>query len=126
MAISPRWGALGALARAVRAATRPGSPSLGERFAAVPRLVRATAAGQYHGTTRGRLLMILAAALYVISPVDLVPEVLLSVVGLADDALVVGWIATALVNETESFLAWERGERRSPSAAETVQGHVIR
>jgi len=27
--------------------------------------------------------------------------------GLADDAMVLGWLAAALVTETESYLAWE-------------------
>jgi len=64
--------------------------------------------------------MIVGALLYVVSPVDLVPEMIVPIVGLADDALVISWIAVSLVNETESFLSWERDRVR------TVRGHVIR
>lgn len=113
------WGAFRTLATAVRTATRPGTPGLGARMASLPRLVRATIRGEYAGTTRGRLLMLVAALLYVVSPVDLVPEMFLSILGLGDDALVVAWIAASLVNETESFLGWERDRDR------TVPGHVI-
>ena len=64
-----------------------------------------------------------------LSPFDLVPEAFLSIFGFADDALVVSWIAAALVNETETFLAWERGpegvRRGSPAPADTVPGHVV-
>ncbi|GAA4716952.1 hypothetical protein GCM10025782_12480 [Pedococcus ginsenosidimutans] len=133
-----RWGALRTIASALRTALRPGTPSMGERAASVPRLVRATFRGEYTGTSRGRLLMIVAALGYVVSPIDVVPEAFLSVLGLADDAVVASWIAAALVNETESFLRWERtaapvgadapGRRtwRSRGAGRTVPSHVVR
>jgi uncharacterized membrane protein YkvA (DUF1232 family) len=134
-----RWGAFRTIATALRIATRPGSPSMGERLASLPRLVRATFRGEYAGTSRRRLLLVLGAVAYVVSPVDFVPEVFLSVFGLADDAMVVSWIAAAVVNETESFLAWEKsvpsgraasasGSAPGSSAAarETVSGRVIR
>jgi uncharacterized membrane protein YkvA (DUF1232 family) len=114
---------------ALRTATRPGSAGLGERLRAVPRLVRATVRGEYHGTTTGRLFMIAAAVAYILSPVDVVPEALFSLLGLADDAVLASWVAASLVNETEAFLAWERSpgaERRErPSRTETVPGEVI-
>ena len=88
-------------------------------MASVPRLVRATVRGEYAGTTRGRLLALVAALLYVVSPIDLVPEMFLPILGLGDDALVIGWIAARVINETESFLTWERNRDR------TVRGHVI-
>lgn len=118
-ATAVRWGAFRAIARALRAVTRPGGPGIGERLASLPRLVRATARGEYAGTSLGRLLLLLGAVAYVVSPVDLMPEAALAIVGLADDALVVSWIATTVVNETEQFLAWE--EQRS----RTVPGHVV-
>lgn len=105
---SARWGMLRALGLALRAATRPGAPGMAERLAAVPRMVRAAMSGQYEGVSRGRLLGMLAAVLYVVSPVDLVPESLFTVLGLADDAMLVTWLATALINDTEAFIGWER------------------
>jgi uncharacterized membrane protein YkvA (DUF1232 family) len=71
-----------------------------------------------------------AGVAYVVSPFDLVPEGFLTVFGLADDAMVVSWVAALLINETESFLAWERGAegaRRPTSASpyDTVPGHVV-
>lgn len=96
------------LMSAVRSATRPGAPSMAERAGSVPRLVRAVAAGDYRGMTVGRLGMLAVAAAYVISPVDLLPEGFLAVFGLADDAMVLSWLAANLVTETEEFLEWER------------------
>lgn len=108
MAMS-RWGVFRTLATALRTAVRPGGPSMGERLSALPRLLRATFRGEYRGTTAGKLFLVAAAAAYVLSPFDLVPEAFLSIFGLADDAMVVTWIAATIVNETDAYLAWERG-----------------
>ncbi len=131
MAATSRLSALRALFTAVRIAARPGGPSLWQRLAALPRMVRATATGRYPGITLGRLALIAGAAGYVVSPIDLMPEVVLGVVGLLDDAVVLGWVATQLVVETESFLEWERarasdGSSRAAAGGETVPGHVVR
>jgi uncharacterized membrane protein YkvA (DUF1232 family) len=129
---------LAALARALRGATRPGEPGLADRLHAVPRWVTATLSGAYPGTSRGRLVAIAAGVLYVLSPVDLVPEAVLPLIGLADDAMVVAWLAGQLLGETDEFLRWERerprgawsGRGRSaaghPAAHDTVRGHVVR
>jgi len=103
-------------AAALRSATRPGAPSMGERFSALPRLLRAVRSGQYGGMTTGRLAMMAAAAAYIVSPVDLMPEGFLAVFGLADDAMVLSWLAATVLTETESFLAWEKQATHVPGA----------
>lgn len=90
-----------------RATSRPGSASVAERAQCVPRLVRATLDRSYTGVAPARLALVAAAALYVASPVDLVPESVLPIVGLADDALVLRWAVRAFVEETDRFLVWE-------------------
>ncbi|MGL5849887.1 MAG: YkvA family protein [Phycicoccus sp.] len=122
MSRSGRLASAGAVFRAVRLATRPGGPSLGERVGALPRLVRATVRREYTGTSTGRLAVAVVALGYLVSPVDLVPEALLGPLGLADDALVVGWLAARFVEETESYLSWERSR---PAGGDTVPGHVV-
>lgn len=98
------------LAHAMREASgAPGAPSLWARVRAVPRMIRAVRSGEYQGLTSMRLMMLLAGVGYVVSPIDLVPEGFLLALGLVDDVLVVGWVATALMRETEDFIAWERG-----------------
>ncbi len=124
-ATSVRWGALRSLATAFRTATRPGTPGVGTRLAALPRLAWATLRGEYHGTSRGRLLALVAALLYVVSPVDLVPELVLPFIGLGDDAVVISWIAVSLINDTESFLHWER-DRDLSVPGDVIRGDVIR
>ncbi len=90
-----------------RATSRPGSASVVERAQCVPRLVRATLDRSYTGATPARLALVAAAAVYVASPVDLVPETVLPIVGLTDDALVLRWAVRAFVEETDRFLVWE-------------------
>ncbi|MFY1636052.1 YkvA family protein [Solwaraspora sp. WMMB335] len=99
-----RAAAFAALGRALTAGAR-GGPSLGRRIAALPRMILATMRGEYDGGLR--LALMTAAVAYVASPFDLVPEAFLMVLGLADDALVVTWLAGSVLAETERFLAWE-------------------
>ncbi len=117
-----RLVAVGALYKAVQKALRSGGPTLGERASAVPRLARAVLGGDYVGLSKGRLVMMLAAAGYIVSPVDLVPEGIFGIFGLADDAMVLGWLATQLVEETEAFLQWERSVGRTPRGESTAPG----
>jgi uncharacterized membrane protein YkvA (DUF1232 family) len=80
-------------------------PSIGQRLAALPRMAWQTLMGRYDGGAR--LLMILAGVVYVASPVDLLPEAFLLVPGLLDDAVIIAWLAGAVLSETDRFLKWE-------------------
>lgn len=108
-----RSARLFSLAGAVRAAARPGAPSLADRARAVPRMISAAASGRFGGM-RGRLALMALAAAYVVSPLDLVPEGLLGAFGLVDDTVVVAWLATALIGATDEFLRWESGSYANP------------
>ena len=110
------------VASVVRASLRPGGPSVAERVHVVPRLVRATLDGTYAGTSMGRIGLVAAAVAYVASPIDLLPEAFLPVLGAADDAFVIGWVVKAFVEETDRFVAWELAE--GPRASQTVRGEA--
>jgi uncharacterized membrane protein YkvA (DUF1232 family) len=75
--------------------------------------------GGYPHLARGRIAMAALALLYVLSPVDLVPELFVPLIGLADDALVAAWLVGVLLSETDAFLSWDRERSR------TVRGEVI-
>jgi hypothetical protein len=100
-----RTAAFTALARALMSGAR-GGPSLSKRLAALPRMLKATAKGEYDGGMRVALMA--AAAAYVVSPIDLIPEAFLLVVGLVDDAVMIAWLAGTVLSETERFLEWEK------------------
>lgn len=142
MATRSRWIAFTTLVRAVRGTMRPGEPGLGDRLRALPRLVSVTLSGRYRGMTPRRLGLMVLALVYVVSPIDLLPD-MLPLLGLADDAMVVAWLAGAVLSETGDFLTWERGASaqtrrswfghradRSPrgdqGSPDVVRGHVVR
>ena len=76
-----RAGAARALLEAVRGSRAPGAPGVGERLAALPRLAAATLSGRYEGMRRSRLALLAVGLLYLVSPVDLVPEAFLFLFG---------------------------------------------
>ena len=104
-----RTAAFTALARQLMRGAR-GGPSLSKRVAALPRMLMATARGEYDGGLRVALMA--AATAYVISPIDVIPEAFLLVVGLADDAVMITWLAGTVLAETERFLEWEKQRDR--------------
>jgi uncharacterized membrane protein YkvA (DUF1232 family) len=116
-----RVAAFVALARALRASGRPGTPGIGAHLAAVPRMLKLGLTGRYPGLGKSRILLAVLGVLYIVSPVDLMPELLFSVFGLGDDAFVAAWVAGALLGETDAFLRWEAEDSRR-----VVVGEVIR
>ena len=103
-----RLAAFTVLWRAVVRGQRPGAPGLGERLSATPRMVREAVAGRYAALGRTRLALLGLALAYLISPVDLIPEAVVPLVGLADDGVVALWLAGAFLAETDNYLSWER------------------
>jgi uncharacterized membrane protein YkvA (DUF1232 family) len=99
-----RTAAFTALVKALTSGSR-GGPSLSKRLAAFPRMIRATMRKEYDGGVRVALMT--AATLYVVSPIDVVPEAFLLVLGLADDAVMIAWLAGTILSETGRFLEWE-------------------
>ena len=103
-----RLAAFRALWNAVSQSRKPGAPGLGDRLRALPRMVTAGASGRYPEFGRGRIALFVLAVAYLASPVDLVPELFLGLLGLGDDALVALWLGGAFLADTDRFLAWER------------------
>jgi uncharacterized membrane protein YkvA (DUF1232 family) len=104
-----RTAAFTALARALMSGAR-GGPSVSKRLAALPRMMKATARGQYDGGMRVALMA--AATAYIVSPIDVIPEAFFLIFGLADDALMITWLAGSVLSETARFLEWEKQQER--------------
>jgi uncharacterized membrane protein YkvA (DUF1232 family) len=119
MASIRRVTAIKALAQALMGARGPGQPGVGDRLRAIPRMLSQGFGGQYPFLKKSRVAMVAFGVLYVLSPVDLVPEIIIPLLGLGDDALVVAWLAGAVLSETDAFLAWEKDRSR------VVSGEVI-
>ena len=80
-------------------------------------MIRASAKGEYDGGVR--VAAMAAATAYIASPIDLFPEGLLLVLGLADDVVMATWLAGAVLSETERFLEWEQSRKA------VVDGRVV-
>ncbi|RNL84410.1 YkvA family protein [Halostreptopolyspora alba] len=116
---SNRAAAGAAAWQVVHEGVKPGKPSLWARASAIPRMLGARLRGRYTQLPASRLVLFVLATLYIVSPIDLVPELFIPIFGLADDAVIVTWLASGLMGETERFLEWER------SGDDYIQGHVV-
>lgn len=85
-----------------------GHVSVWERARAVPRMVGAKLRGRYPQLGAGKLLTMAVLMLYIVSPVDFVPELFIPILGLADDIGVAVWLTTMTLGESERFVLWER------------------
>ncbi|GAB2490331.1 YkvA family protein [Nocardiopsis aegyptia] len=85
-----------------------GHISVWQRAGAVPRMLGARLRGRYQQLSGGKLLGMLALAVYIVSPIDFVPELFVPLLGLADDVGVAVWLTTMVLGESERFLRWER------------------
>ena len=68
-------------------------------------LLRAYASGEYRQVSTGSLITIVAAVLYFVVPMDLIPDFLLAL-GLVDDAAVIGYVFSVVRAEIRDFEAW--------------------
>ena len=108
------------------AASSADSPSgLMARISALPRLVRDVLSGRFDHVSRGRLLLMGLALLYVVSPIDLVPEAILTIPGMVDDAAVIAWLISAVLGATTAYLAWEGSTTATFDDPRTVPGEVV-
>ncbi len=104
--VDRRRSALAVLWRTARSGTRPGTPGPGARARSLPAMVSDSIGGRYRGPGRPRLAGAAAGLAYLLSPADLVPEAVLPLVGVLDDAVVAAWVAGALLTATEDYAAW--------------------
>ncbi len=82
-------------------------PIIKEKFLLLGRLLKAHVTGQYQIQSFRFLLIILAAIIYLINPLDLIPDFIFGV-GLADDLAVVTWAYQAISTEVNAFARWEK------------------
>ena len=125
--------AFSALAKAFAAGRRPGQAGVITLLRVVPRMVAAGFSGRYPDLDKSRVAIALLGVLYVMAPVDLIPELWFGILGLGDDAIVAAFSAGSLLSEAQAFVEWEASQQRgdapnapSPgSRGRTVQGQVI-
>ena len=76
-------------------------------FFVLGRLIKAYALGQYRDVPWKTILLIVAAIIYFVNPLDLVPDII-PMTGLTDDFAILVWVYNSVSNEIEKFLEWEK------------------
>ncbi len=76
-----------------------------ERLDVIIRMLRAYAEKEYTEISKTNAALSLAAILYFLSPIDLLPDFL--AIGLIDDLAVLTWVYFNFQSEIEGFLEWE-------------------
>ena len=82
-----------------------------EKFFVLGRLIKAYALGEYREVPWKTILLIVAAVIYFVNPLDLVPDII-PLTGLTDDFAVLIWVYNSVSNEIEKFLEWEKNKVR--------------
>ena len=68
-------------------------------------LLKAYVSGEYRNVSARSLITIVAAVLYFVVPMDLIPDFLLAL-GLLDDAAVIGYAFSVVRAEVREFEEW--------------------
>lgn len=84
-----------------------------DRARALPRLLREGRREGYTGLPRSRIALWAFAVVYLVSPIDILPE-LLPIIGVTDDAGVAVWLLTSLSAASGLFLRWEQEHKQLP------------
>ncbi len=75
--------------------------------AALVRMAREALSGHYRTVPKRTLIAALAAVIYLVDPIDLIPDVL-PMLGLLDDAVILAWVVRQIRRDIDEFLAWEK------------------
>ncbi len=77
---------------------------------ALIRLVKHYRDGSYRHVSKKSMMLIVAALLYFVSPIDAVPDFLLGI-GLLDDAAVLAFLYKTIKKEIDHYMEWEEEEQ---------------
>ncbi|WP_181306383.1 YkvA family protein [Rufibacter sp. XAAS-G3-1] len=72
------------------------------------RLVKAYYKGTYRNVDTKSMLLGVAVLLYMVTPIDLVPD-FIPIIGFADDLSLMAWFISAFQDELQRFQVWEEG-----------------
>jgi uncharacterized membrane protein YkvA (DUF1232 family) len=79
-------------------------------FQAMLRLIRAYSQGSYRDVPESTLVVIIAAIIYVVNPLDVIPDAL-PALGFLDDATVLALAVRRSRQTLDDFMAWETAAR---------------
>lgn len=80
--------------------------TLVEKLKVISRLVKAYVRGEYRQIRTANIILLVAAIVYFITPIDLIPD-FVPITGFMDDFTVIMWVYGQLQAEIEAFEMWE-------------------
>ncbi len=78
-----------------------------EKFGVFSRMAGAYATGRYRSAPWKTVMTVLAAIIYFLNPIDLIPD-FIPMMGLTDDFGVLVWVYNSISTEIDKFLEWEK------------------
>ncbi len=88
------------------------------------RMVKTWRRGEYPMRSLDIILPLLGM-LYVISPIDLLPEVAVPVIGVLDDLAVLSLAIPKLIREVDKFLLWEADRKYNAGGAKIIDAEIV-
>jgi uncharacterized membrane protein YkvA (DUF1232 family) len=79
-----------------------------DEFRVLIRLVVAYARGHYRQIALDKLVLVVGGLIYVVSPLDAIPDAIPGI-GFLDDASVIAWVIKSVREELDAFRQWEVG-----------------
>jgi uncharacterized membrane protein YkvA (DUF1232 family) len=74
------------------------------------RLIKAYANGSYRAVPWESMSLLVAAVVYLLMPIDLIPDFIVGL-GLLDDVALFGWVLRCISTELDAFAKWETGDQ---------------
>jgi uncharacterized membrane protein YkvA (DUF1232 family) len=84
------------------------STTFAKRISVIMRMIRAYAKGAYRDVQTQNIVLMVAAVIYFVTPLDLIPD-FIPITGFIDDFTVVLWVYNRVQLEIDKFEAWENG-----------------
>lgn len=70
-------------------------------------IIRDWSNGTYKEIPTGSIVMIIMSLVYFVSPMDLIPDFIISI-GLIDDAVVIGYVFKQVIRDLEKYEEWKK------------------
>ncbi|MBK1897932.1 YkvA family protein [Chryseobacterium paridis] len=71
------------------------------------------------------IILPMLGILYIISPIDLIPEVAVPVLGVLDDLAVLYLVIPKLIKEVDKFLLWEAEQKLNAGNTKVINAQIV-